>query len=78
MDDPQPLPPQPPKPGRAMPRQAIAAIAGSGVFCGLMSLFLAYYGWRMGFPPFFAVINGGTGIAMFVGAAWMMAKLKQA
>jgi hypothetical protein len=63
---------------RSFPRPAIKAIAASGIFCGLMTCFLVYYAWRMGFPAAFVVLNTATALFMFVGSAWMLLQLRKA
>lgn len=68
---------QPPVRRRAMPRPAIKAIAASGLFCGLMTSFMVYFAWRMGFPPIFMAINAITAVMMFAGSLWMLAQLRQ-
>lgn len=63
---------------RSFPRPAIKAIAASGIFCGLMTCFLVYFAWRMGFAPVFIVLNAVTAAFMFVGSAWMLLQLRKA
>lgn len=63
---------------RSFPRGAIKAIAASGIFCGLMTCFLVYFAWRMGFSPVFVWLNVATAVFMFVGSAWMLLQLKKA
>jgi hypothetical protein len=63
---------------RSFPRPAIKAIAASGVFCGLMTCFLVYYAWRMGFATPFVVLNAATALFLFVGSGWMLLQLRKA
>jgi hypothetical protein len=63
---------------RSFPRGAIKAIAASGIFCGLMTCFLVYFAWRMGFSPVFVVLNAVTATFMFVGSGWMLLQLRRA
>jgi hypothetical protein len=60
-----------------MPRPAIRAIAYSGYFCALTTLFLAYYAWRMGFHPAFVVLNVITAAFLVAGSQWMLVQLKK-
>jgi hypothetical protein len=64
-------------PRRAMPRPAIKAIAISGVFCGLMTCFMVFFAWRMGFSFILMLINAVTALLMFVGSAWMFGQLRR-
>ena len=69
------VPPQ--RPRRAMPRNAIRAIAWSGHFCGVLTCFLVYFAVRNGFSPVLTGLNAAVAVFMFVGSAWMMHQLKR-
>lgn len=76
MSDVQPVPA--PVPARkAFPREAVKAIAGCGLFCGLSTAFLAYYAWRHGYHPFFIGLNAFTTAFLMAGSVWMLRQLKR-
>lgn len=60
-----------------MPREAIRAIAFTGFFLALSSLFIAYYGFRMGFSPVLVLFNVGTAAIVSGGSCWMLLQLKR-
>lgn len=62
---------------RPMPRPAIRAIAGTGIFLSLCCGFLAYYAARGPFHPAFAWLNAGTGLFLLFGSAWLFARLRR-
>lgn len=62
---------------KQMPRPAIAAIAYSGYFCALTTVFLAYFAWRMGYHAGFVVLNVITAAFLAVGSWWMLDQLKK-
>lgn len=62
---------------KGMPPAAIRTIAYSCHFCALMTLFLAFYAYRMGFPMFFMVLNVGVAVSLIIGANWMLAQLSR-
>lgn len=65
------------KPAKAMPRPAIAAIAYSGYFCAVTTVFLAYFAWRMGYHVAFVVLNVLTAFFLAAGSQWMLNQLKK-
>lgn len=68
-------PTEPPKPRKAMPRDAIRAIAWSGHFCGVVTCFLVYFAVRHGFHPVLIALNVATALFLFAGSAWMQVQL---
>jgi hypothetical protein len=76
-DLPSTNPEQPTKPRRAMPREAIRAIAWSGHFCGVMTCFMVYFTLRHQFWVGWALLNGAVAAFMFGGSAWLQWQLRQ-
>lgn len=60
---------------KQMPRPAIRAIAGSGIFLSLCCVFLAYYAARGPFHPGFAWLNAATALFLFAGSVWLLVQL---
>ncbi|MEB3284531.1 MAG: hypothetical protein VKN33_04525 [Candidatus Sericytochromatia bacterium] len=75
MSETSPRPAPAPHRARAMPRQAVAAIAWSGHFCGVMMCFLVYFAVRHHFWTGWAWLNGAVALFLFAGSAWMQWKL---
>lgn len=65
------------RPAKSMPRPAIAAIAYSGYFCAVTTVFLAYFAWRMGFHVGFVALNVLTAVFLALGSRWMLVQLKR-
>ncbi|HEY9720904.1 MAG TPA: hypothetical protein V6D47_02760 [Oscillatoriaceae cyanobacterium] len=65
------------EPRRQMPREAIRAIAYMGFFLALSSLFIAYYGFRMGFHPLLVGFNVATAAIVTFGSCWMLMQLRR-
>jgi hypothetical protein len=65
------------RPAKQMPRPAIRAIAYSGYFCALTTVFLAYFAARMGYHAGFVVLNVITAVFLAIGSWWMLDQLKK-